>query len=131
MARLLELLRPKRKSSAPKIEERIPPDVGRNLRIAMGHSLSGDVIERLLRNPGNFEIKHFANRTGARADFLAAVASELGIQRPSIATTRRVGSVLAVLTRLVAQMNSLPDHVKRTRPTKRKRAGRRTRKTAK
>ena len=36
--------------------------------------LSADLSERMVRNPGHFEIKHFANTTGARAEVVAALA---------------------------------------------------------
>ena len=62
--------------------------------------LSGDVVERLLRNPANFEIKHFATRNGSRGEFLRS--GRRARDRDVVAIeTRQLGSVLAVLSRLV------------------------------
>ena len=36
--------------------------------------LAADLSERMVRNPGHFEIKHFANTTGARGEVVAALA---------------------------------------------------------
>ncbi len=76
--------------------------------------LTSDLLERLLRNPANFEVKHFASRDGSRARFLAAAADALGITKTTGRRYRRVGSVLAVLSHLISVMNSLPEYAKRT-----------------
>jgi hypothetical protein len=77
-------------------------------------ALSDEICERLVRNPGNFEIKHFASRSGNRALLLTAVADRLGIKTHRRTRNLRVASVLAVLSNIVALMNTLPEHVKRT-----------------
>jgi len=76
--------------------------------------LSSEVCERLIRNPGNFEVKHFASRTGDRAELLAEVADRLNIDGNRRIRNGRVRSVLSVLSHLVALVNQLPEHVKRT-----------------
>jgi hypothetical protein len=76
--------------------------------------LTMDVIERLFRNPGNFELKYFGSRTGSRSHLLTAIDEELAISSSRRQGSGRVGSVLAVLSHLVALMNSLPDYSKRT-----------------
>jgi hypothetical protein len=76
--------------------------------------LTMDVIERLFRNPGNFELKYFGSRTGSRSHLLTAIDEELQISASRRQGSGRVGSVLAVLSHLVALMNSLPDYSKRT-----------------
>ena len=77
--------------------------------------LTPDLLERLLRNPSNFEVKHYASRTGVRAQMLTQLADALGIRATRGARSGRVGSVLAVVSHLVVLTNALPEHVKRTR----------------
>ena len=77
-------------------------------------ALTGDVCERLIRNPGNFEIKHFALRTGSRAELLTQIAGHLNIQAGRHPKNGRVSSALAVVSRLVAIMGTLPQYSKRT-----------------
>ena len=76
--------------------------------------LADDILERFLRNPINFEVKHYATRKGVRATFLTEVANTLQIPARRSATTGRVGSVLAVVSHLVALSNTLPEHIKKT-----------------
>lgn len=78
-------------------------------------ALTDDVLERLLRNPGNFEVKHYATRSGPRAELLTLLADSLSIGAARGRRSGRVGSVLAVVSHLVALVNGLPDHVKKTR----------------
>lgn len=78
-------------------------------------ALSDDVLERLLRNPDNFEVKHFASRNGSRAELLTRLADGLGVSAQRRARTGRVSSVLGVVSHLVAMSNTLPDYVKKTR----------------
>ena len=40
--------------------------------------LTPELSERMVRNPGHFEVKHFANTTGARRQVVAALAERLG-----------------------------------------------------
>ena len=77
--------------------------------------LTTEICERLLRNPVNFEVKHFASRRGHRAELLTAIADslEIGIRRGP--RNGRVESVLFVVSHLMALMNALPDHVKKTK----------------
>jgi hypothetical protein len=77
-------------------------------------ALSDEICERLVRNPGNFEIKHFASRSGNRALLLTTVADRLDIRTHRRSRNLRVASVLGVLSNIVALMNTLPEHVKRT-----------------
>lgn len=78
-------------------------------------ALTNDVLERLLRNPGNFEVKHYASRSGPRAEMLTLLADALDIGAARGRRSGRVGSVLAVVSHLVAMTNLLPEHIKKTR----------------
>ena len=77
--------------------------------------LTDDICERLIRNPGNFEVKHYANRTGLRAGYLTELMGALGIKEVRERRGGRVGSVLAVVSHLVALVNMLPEYTKRTK----------------
>ena len=77
-------------------------------------SLTADLCERLIRNPGNFEIKHFALRTGSRAELLTQLADHLKINRGPQVKNGRVNSALTVVSRLVGLMGTLPEYSKRT-----------------
>lgn len=77
--------------------------------------LTADVLERLLRNPSNFEVKHYASRSGVRAQLLTQLADALDIPASRGLRNGRVGSVLAVVSHLVSLTNSLPEHIKKTR----------------
>ena len=77
--------------------------------------LASDVLERMLRNPSNFEVKHYASRSGVRAQMLTQLADALGIPASRGLRNGRVGSVLAVVSHLVALTNTLPEHIKKTR----------------
>ena len=62
--------------------------------------------------PVHFEIKHFANSTGARRIVVKALATSLGA---SIGTHRmRVGNVLTVVSQLVATLRKLDNYSLRT-----------------
>jgi hypothetical protein len=76
--------------------------------------LTDDICERLIRNPVNFEIKHFASRTGNRAELLTHIANCLQVKASRSPRNGRVSSVLAVLSHLVAVTNTLPEYSKRT-----------------
>lgn len=76
--------------------------------------LTADLVERLLRNPGNFEIKYFASRSGVRADFLTHLARALDIGPVRSSSDGRVTSVISILSHLISLTNSLPDYTKRT-----------------
>jgi hypothetical protein len=77
--------------------------------------LTDDILERLLRNPSNFEVKHFATRKGVRSQFLTHLADTLHVSAFRGQRSGRVGSVLAVVSSLVTFVNGVPEHVRRTR----------------
>ena len=67
--------------------------------------LTPELSERMVRNPGHFEVKHFANTTGARLQVVEALAERLGV-RPALGGVR-VENVLAVVGQLVARARRL------------------------
>ena len=70
-------------------------------------ALTDDVSERLVRNPGHFEVKHFANaRPGPRRDVVEQLAVQLGI--PTRFRKSRVSNVLAIVGALVNTIGQLP-----------------------
>jgi hypothetical protein len=70
-------------------------------------ALTDDVSDRLVRNPGHFEVKHFANaRPGARRDVVDELAVRLGIAARY--RKSRVGNVLAIVGALVNTVGQLP-----------------------
>ena len=75
--------------------------------------LSADLSERMVRNPGHFEIKHFANTTGARERVVTALAERLGVDSGS--HQHRVPNVVAVVGRLVSVARRLDRFTRRTR----------------
>ena len=74
--------------------------------------LTPELSERMVRNPGHFEIKHFANTTGARLQVVAALADRLGV-RPGF-RKQRVANVLAIVGHLVARMRRLEHYTRQT-----------------
>ena len=72
-----------------------------------------ELSERMIRNPGHFEVKHFANTTGARLQVVEAVAGRLGV-RPALGRVR-VENVLAIVGQLVARARRLDRFTRRTR----------------
>lgn len=72
--------------------------------------LSADVVERLLRNPGNFDIKCFGTRSKPRREFIEAVATAIEPTRDS-----RSASVVSVVSSMVARLNMLTQYAKKTR----------------
>ncbi|MDE2752245.1 MAG: hypothetical protein OXI83_06685, partial [Gemmatimonadota bacterium] len=74
--------------------------------------LSADLSERMVRNPGHFEIKHFANTTGARGRVVTALAERLGVESGS--GRHRVPNVVAVVGRLVSVARRLDRFTLRT-----------------
>lgn len=74
--------------------------------------LTPDVVERLLRNPNHFEIKHFAAVRGPRRVVVDALAEALGIVN---SWRKTAPSVLTVVSHLAATANSLTDYARRTR----------------
>ena len=75
--------------------------------------LSADLSERMVRNPGHFEIKHFANTTGARSEVVAALAQRLRLGSGS--RRYRVANVVAVVGHLVTTARRLDRFTLRTR----------------
>ena len=73
---------------------------------------TADLSERMVRNPGHFEIKHFANTTGARRQVIQALADHLGV-RPGF-RKYRVANVLAVVGHLVSGVRNLENYTLRT-----------------
>ena len=70
--------------------------------------LTPDLSERMVRNPGHFDIKHFANTTGARRQVIDAIAKHLGV-RPGF-RKHRVANVLSIVGHLVSQMRTLDNY---------------------
>ena len=74
--------------------------------------LTPELSERMVRNPGHFDIKHFANTTGARRQVVDALADRLGLQ-PGF-RKHRVANVLTVVGHLVARINRLDNYTRQT-----------------
>ena len=75
--------------------------------------LAADVSQRMVRNPGHFDIKHFANTTGARREVVDALATRLGV-RPGF-HKHRVANVLAIVGHIVSRLHRLENYTLRTR----------------
>lgn len=67
--------------------------------------LGSDVSERMVRNPGHFDIKHFANASGARRDVVDALAQKLSVAKRF--RKHRVSNVLAIVGHLVSAVSQL------------------------
>ena len=67
--------------------------------------LSPELSERMVRNPGHFEVKHFANVSGPRKAAVDALAAGFGID-PGIGNSR-VGNVLSVTRHIAARTRRL------------------------
>ena len=74
--------------------------------------LTPELSERMVRNPGHFEVKHFANTTGARLHVVEAIAERMGV-RPGLGRVR-VANVLGVVGQLVARVLRLDTFTRRT-----------------
>lgn len=74
--------------------------------------LTPEISERMVRNPGHFDVKHFANTTGARRVVVDALAKRLNI-RPA-RSRRRVANVLAIVGHLVSRVRHLDNYTLRT-----------------
>lgn len=74
--------------------------------------LSPDVSERMVRNPGHFDVKHFSNTTGARRQVVSTLADHLGVH-PSF-RKHRVANVLAIVGHLVSRIRKLDNYTLRT-----------------
>ena len=75
--------------------------------------LTPDLSERMVRNPDHFDIKHFANTTGARRQVINALAARLGGMPGS--RNHRVGNVLSVVGLLVSRVRNLDGYTRQTR----------------
>ena len=75
--------------------------------------LAADLSERMVRNPGHFEIKHFADPTGARRQVVAALAKRFGLGGGP--RRRRVANVVGVVGHLVSMARRLDRFTRRTR----------------
>ena len=75
-------------------------------------TLSPDLSERMVRNPGHFEIKHFANTSGARREVIAALARRLRV-RPGL-HKYQVANVVAIVGHLVSVARRLDRFTQRT-----------------
>lgn len=74
--------------------------------------LTPEISERMVRNPGHFDIKHFANTSGARREVVERLAARLDV-KPAPGR-RRVANVLAVVGRLVSRIRHLDNYTLRT-----------------
>ena len=74
--------------------------------------LTPELSERMVRNPGHFDIKHFANTTGARRQVIDALAGQLEL-RPSF-RKHRVANVLTVVGHLVSRISRLDNYTRHT-----------------
>ena len=79
--------------------------------------LTPELSERMVRNPGHFDIKHFANTTGARRKVVQALAERLRVQ-PRF-RKHRVANVLSIVGHLVSQVRNLDNYTRRTRQSDR------------
>ena len=77
--------------------------------------LSPEVSERMVRNPGHFHIKHFANTSGGRLVVVEALAERLGLAARRTGKRQRVANVLAVVGGLVSRINRLDNYTRHTR----------------
>ena len=75
--------------------------------------LAPEVSERMVRNPYHFDIKHFANTTGARMRVINSLARRLGT-RP-LFSRYRVANVVGVAGHLVSHVRDLDNFTLRTR----------------
>ena len=74
--------------------------------------LTPEVSERMVRNPGHFDIKAFANTTGARRVVVEAMAEQLGVR--TLRGRPRVANVVAVVGHLVSPARRLDNYTRRT-----------------
>ena len=75
--------------------------------------LTAELSERMVRNPKHFDLKHFANTSGARRQVVEELAARLAV-RPRF-RKHRVSNVLAVVGELVSQVRQLDNYTRRTR----------------
>lgn len=75
-------------------------------------TLEADMSERMVKNPGHFEIKHYANAKGARREVIEALAGGLGITKRY--RRHRVGSVLAIVGHVIGVVQQLDNFGRKT-----------------
>ncbi len=68
-------------------------------------TLEVDMSERMVKNPGHFEIKHYAIAEGARLDVIEALAAELGVTKRL--RKHRVGNILAIVGHVIGVVQQL------------------------
>ena len=74
--------------------------------------LTSDLSERMVRNPGHFDIKHFSNTTGARRQVVKALAEGLGV-KPGF-RRHRVANILSIVGHLISLVGTLDKYTLRT-----------------
>ena len=74
--------------------------------------LTAEVSERMVRNPNHFDIRHFANTTGARRFVIDSLAERLQL-RPGF-RRHRVANVLTVVAHIVGRASKLDNFTMRT-----------------
>ncbi|MCY4368320.1 MAG: hypothetical protein OXF41_02635 [bacterium] len=74
--------------------------------------LTSELSQRMVRNPAHFDIKHFANTSGARRQIIDELAAHLGV-KPRF-RKHRVGNVLAIVGDLVTRIRGLDNYTHRT-----------------
>ena len=74
--------------------------------------LTSALSQRMVRNPAHFDIKHFANTTGARRKAIDELADHLDI-KPRF-RKHRVGNVLAIVGDLITRIRALDNYTRRT-----------------
>ena len=74
--------------------------------------LTPELSQRMVRNPAHFDIKHFANTTGARREAIDHLAAHIGV-KPRF-RKHRVGNVLAIVGHLVTRIRNLDNYTRRT-----------------
>ena len=75
--------------------------------------LTPELLERMVKNPIHFEIKHFENTTGARRQAIDALVRRFAL-KPRF-RKHRVANVLAVVNHLVVTIRCLSDYTMRTK----------------
>ena len=73
-------------------------------------NLKDDTLERLLKNPGNFEVKYFSSKTGARSVLVAGLGARLNDHIDSV----KKPSVLTVVSSLLRLVGTLPEYSRKT-----------------
>ena len=75
--------------------------------------LTADLSERMVKNPSHFDVKHFANTTGARRLVIDEIADCLNL-KPGF-RKHRVSNVLTVVSHLISIIQQLNNYTLQTR----------------